>query len=281
MTSPRSTVLVTANELAAELSSDTPPVVLDVRWRLDRPDGWDEYIAAHIHRAVYVRLDAELADPWQPATAGRHPLPKAEDFEAAARGWGVNDGSRVVVVDDNSGLAAARAWWLLRYSGIGDVRILDGGMQAWTGAGLPLDTGVFIPERGSVSVRFGALPIVDIDGAADFPSHGVLLYARAGERYRGEVEPIDPVAGHIPGAVSAPTTENLDEGGAFLPEARLRERFARLGVTGEVAVYCGSGVTAAHEAVALTLAGFEPVLYPGSWSEWSNHPDRPTALGGV
>ena len=277
--SVRRDVLVTAEDLAVELASSEPPVVLDVRWRLDRPDGWDEYIAWHIHRAVFVRLDTELSDPWQPATAGRHPLPSQEDLENAARGWGIDSGSRVVVYDDTAGLAAARAWWLLRYAGLSDVRLLDGGMKAWTSAGLPLDTGVFIPERGNVRLQYGALPVVDIEGAARFPSHGVLLDARATERYRGEVEPVDPVAGHIPGAVSAPTTANLDAGGRFLADEALRERFAALGVTDEVAVYCGSGVTAAHEALALTLAGFEPVLYPGSWSEWSNHPERPVALG--
>lgn len=279
MSRPRRAVLVTAEELAAELDSDVTPVVLDVRWRLDRPDGWDDYIAGHIRRAVYVRLDSELADPWQPPTAGRHPLPSVEDLENAARGWGVGSRSRVVVYDEGSGLAAARAWWLLRFAGFEDVRVLDGGLQTWIDERRPLDQGVFIPERGDVVLRYGALPIVDIDGAAGFPAHGVLLDARSGERYRGEVEPIDPVAGHIPGAVSAPTTENVGPGGRFRSDEELRARFQQLGVVDEVAVYCGSGVTAAHEALALTIAGFEPALFPGSWSAWSNHADRPVALG--
>lgn len=275
----RHDILVTAEAFAQELAAEPELVVLDVRWRLDRPDGWDDYVAGHLPRAVYVRLDAELADPWQPPTKGRHPLPVLEDFENAARGWGINPDSRVVVYDDNAGLAAARAWWLLRYSGFNDVRLLDGGLSAWRTAGFALESGVFIPERGSVSLHYGALPVIGIEDVEGFTSYGTLLDARSGERFRGELEPVDPVAGHIPGAVSAPTTDNLDDEGAFLSEQELRTRFAGLGVQPSVAVYCGSGVTAAHEALALALAGYQPVLYPGSWSEWSNHPDRPVALG--
>jgi len=275
----RHDVLITADALAAQLAGPRPPVVLDIRWHLERQDGWDEYVAGHIRGAVYVRLDSELSDPWHPPTRGRHPLPAQEDLENAARGWGIDDDSRVVVYDDNSGLAAARAWWLLRYAGFAEVRLLDGGLAAWRAAGLPLDGGVVAPERGAVRLRFGALPVLTIDDVLGFTAYGTLLDARAAERYRGEVEPIDPVAGHIPGAVSAPTGENLDEHGAFLPEGELRARFEALGVQPSVAVYCGSGVTAAHEVIALTLAGYQPALYPGSWSEWSNHPDRPVALG--
>jgi thiosulfate/3-mercaptopyruvate sulfurtransferase len=154
---------------------------------------------------------------------------------------------------------------------------LDGGLSAWTAAGGALETDDVAPEPGDVSLRAGSLATIDIDGAATFD--GVLLDARAGERFRGEVEPIDPKAGHIPGAVSAPTTDNLDGEGRFRTPEELRHRFEQLGVRDGVAVaaYCGSGVTAAHEIAALSIAGFDAALYPGSWSQWSNHDDRPVA----
>jgi thiosulfate/3-mercaptopyruvate sulfurtransferase len=159
--------------------------------------------------------------------------------------------------------------------------VLDGGLRAWREAGYNLQTGDVTPTPGDITLRRGVMPVLDLAGAADFPDHGILFDARAGERYRGEKEPIDPRAGHIPGAVSAPATGNLDADGRFLPPAVLRQRFLDLGADpgAPVATYCGSGVTAAHEVLALTLAGFEPALYPGSWSEWSNHPERPVATG--
>ena len=252
-------------------------VLLDVRWRLDRPDGRPEYLAGHLPGAVFVDLEAELAAPPSPA-AGRHPLPDPGDLQAAARRWGIHAGDTVVAYDDLGGMSAARAWWLLADAGV-DVRLLDGGLAAWRDAGLPLETGERMPEPGDVVLTPGRLPVVDA-GALE-PFAGVLLDARAGERYRGEVEPIDPRAGHIPGAVSAPTTANLDADGRFLPADVLRRRFEELGVGPgvPVAAYCGSGVTAAHEALALVVAGFTPSLYPGSWSQWSNRPDAPVATG--
>ncbi len=272
-------VLITPADLVA-LRAARPVHVLDVRWRLDRPDGRPDYLAGHIPGAVYVDLDTELAEHGAPEE-GRHPLPSPARLEAAARRWGLVAGETVVVYDDLKSLSAARAWWLLTYAGLTDVRVLDGSLRGWTAAGLPLEGGDVVPDAGDITITYGALPVLDIDGAAVFPDSGVLLDARAGERYRGEVEPIDPRAGHIPGAVSAPTTEHVDAAGRFLTPAALRERFAALGVTDgvPVATYCGSGVTAAHAALALTLAGFTPALYPGSWSQWSNHPDRPVATG--
>lgn len=273
-------ILVTPEQLAEELASTRPPRVLDVRWRLDRPDGRPEYLAGHIPGAVYVDLDTELAAHGKPAD-GRHPLPSVEQLQRAARAWGLRDGESVVVYDDSKNLASARAWWLLRNAGIEDVRLLDGSLRAWTAAGYALEEGAVAPEPGDVVLRSGALPSLTIDEAAAFPSDGVLLDARPPERYRGETEPIDPRAGHIPGALNAPATGNVDAEGRFLPPAALRHRFEEIGVRSgaPVAAYCGSGVTAAHDVVALTLAGYEPALYPGSWSQWSNHADRPVAVG--
>ncbi len=184
-----------------------------------------------------------------------------------------------MVYDDNGGQSAARAWWLLRWAGVTDVRILDGALGAWREAGFEIESGENVPVPGDVVLSAGHLPTLDADGAARTAREGVLLDARAGERYRGEVEPVDPRAGHIPGAVSAPTGGNLDENGRFLPSEQLRARFAALGA-GEakaVAVYCGSGVTAAHQIAALAVAGIEAALFPGSWSAWSSDPDRPVA----
>ncbi|GAA2257454.1 sulfurtransferase [Streptomyces amakusaensis] len=268
--------IITAAGLAEALAGPRPPVLLDIRYRLGGPHGRPEYDAGHLPGAVFVDLDAELAAP--PGDGGRHPLPDPAVFGAAMRRAGVSAGSSVVVYDGSQGWAAARAWWLLRWAGHRDVRVLDGGLAEWTG---PLETVTPAPAEGDFTPEPGALPLLGADGAAELARSGLLLDARAGERYRGEVEPIDAVAGHIPGAVSAPTGENLDERGRFLPAARLAERFAGLGARpgGEVGVYCGSGVSAAQQAVALELAGFVPVLYAGSWSEWSRDAARPVATG--
>lgn len=266
---------------AGRLSGGGPVRVLDVRWRLDRPDGRPDYRAGHIPGARYVDLDTELAEHGEPRD-GRHPLPSIERLQRAVRAWGIDDGDTVVVYDDLKNLCSARAWWLLRHAGLADVRLLDGSLRGWTDAGLPLETGEPDAVRsGTATLAYGALPVLAVDEVLGFAASGLLLDARAGERYRGEVEPIDPRAGHVPGAVSAPTTENVDAAGRFHPAGELHERFAALGAApgGRVGVYCGSGVTAAHEAVALTLAGFEPVLYPGSWSQWSSRDELPVATG--
>ena len=276
-------VLITADELAELVAEGRRPRLLDVRWRLGGRPGPQEYRAAHIPGAVYVDLDTELAAPAGPGV-GRHPLPTPKNLQAAARSWGLRDGEAVVAYDDNGNLGAARAWWLLRWAGLSDVRLLDGGLGAWRSAGLPLVSGDEPPvSPGDVTLASGHLRSVDPDGVAALIADGVLvLDARPGERYRGAVTPLDPKPGHIPGAVSAPTVENITPEGTFRSAAELSARFQALGAKpGEtVGVYCGSGVTAAHEMAALAIAGIDDVvLYPGSWSQWAALPDRPIATG--
>jgi thiosulfate/3-mercaptopyruvate sulfurtransferase len=256
-------VLITAEELR-----DADVVLLDVRWDLNDPHGRRHYDEGHIPGAVFVDLETELSGPPSPQ-AGRHPLPDMDDLQAAARRWGIDDGDAVVLYDATGNLAAARGWWLLRYAGLSDVRLLDGGLQAWTGE---LSTEAPAVEPGTVTLHPGALPVLDADGAAALARTGVLLDARAPERYRGEVEPLDPRAGHIPGARNAPTRETLGPDGRFLSAEELRARF---GDFENVGTYCGSGVTAAHLLAALAIAGVEGALYPGSWSQWSSDPSRP------
>jgi len=278
--SRRSEVLIDAVALSELLGQPDPPAVLDVRWALGDTRGREHYRAGHIPTAVYVDLDTQLAAPAHPA-GGRHPLPDLPSLQEAARQWGLRAGQPVVVYDNSGGLAAARAWWLLRWAGLDRVRILDGALNAWTQAGFELESGGHEAARGDVILDAGHLPVLTADDAAALARDGVLLDARAGERYRGEVEPVDAKAGHIPGAVSAPTAENLTEDGTFAATETLRARFAGLGAVpgGTVGVYCGSGVTAAHAAAALRIAGIDAALYAGSWSAWSADPQRPVATG--
>ncbi len=278
LTGGRWPVLISAEELYDRVARPEPPLLLDVRWALGDPHGEEHYRAGHLPSAVYVDLDTELSGPHEPG-AGRHPLPPVDRLQAAARRWGLTRQRAVVVYDNTGGLAAARAWWLLRWAGVTDVRILDGGLAAWQAAGYAQATGDARPRpAGDVVLTGGHLPTLTADEAAALSRTGTLLDARAAERYRGDVEPVDPRAGHIPGAVSAPTAANLQDGvPLFRTAEQLRERFA--GLTGPVGVYCGSGVTAAHEIAALAVAGIDAALYPGSWSAWSADPDRPVATG--
>jgi thiosulfate/3-mercaptopyruvate sulfurtransferase len=304
---------VDAAALAAALAASPAPVLLDVRWRLGGPPGIDRFREGHLPGAQFVDLDRDLAAP--PGAGGRHPLPDAGAFGEAMRRAGVSDDRPVVAYDENDSTAAARAWWLLRYFGHPRVQVLDGGYLAWLAADQPIETGpALAPAAGTFTARPGHLPLLDADGAARMAREGVLLDARAGERYRGEVESVDPVAGHIPAAVSAPTSENVGPDGRFLDPGSLRARFtglgagagaprdpdgrdpdgrgldgrgldgsapARSGPEGAVTTgaYCGSGVTAAHEVLALTIAGIPAALYVGSWSDWVTDPARPVATG--
>ncbi|WP_433335774.1 sulfurtransferase [Spirillospora sp. CA-294931] len=269
--------LIDVPALSRLLDGPTAPTLLDVRWHLAGPPGVESYRRGHLPGAAFVDLDSDVAGP--PGEGGRHPLPPAADFEEAMRRAGVSAGRPVVVYDDADSTAAARLWWTLRYFGHGHVRVLDGGHRAWTKAGKPVTRDEPEIKPGDFAARPGGLPILDAGGAADLAKAGVLLDARAAERYRGETEPVDPVAGHIPGAVNAPTLHNVGVDGRFLPPEILRDRFAKLGATDavDVGAYCGSGVTAAHEILALNLAGIPAALYVGSWSHWITDPDNPIA----
>jgi len=275
------TTLIGAGELAAALGSAAEGVghrirILDCRARLDDPGfGPRAYAEGHLPGAVYASIDLDFASP--PGDGGRHPLPRAEDLAARLRAWGVDDDDQVVTYDDAGGAFAARAWWCIRWLGHAAVAVLDGGLKAWTG---PLTREVPQPAPGGFSVRRSltrTIEAVDIvrtigtkDGAADLD----LIDARARPRFEGREEPIDPVAGHIPGAVCLPFQENLGPDGRFRAPAELAERFAGHGAA--TICYCGSGVTAAHNILAMRVAGLpEPVLYPGSWSEWIRDPARP------
>jgi thiosulfate/3-mercaptopyruvate sulfurtransferase len=272
--------LVSVEQLASLLTTDRPPAVLDARWDLATGARSDLYQEGHIPSAQFVDLDADLAAA--PGAGGRHPLPAHPDFQAAMRVRGLSAGRMTVVYDGGPATAAARAWWLLRYFGHPAVAVLDGGLAAWIGAGQPLETGPPAPVRaGDLTATAGGMPVLDAAGAAELASKGGLLDARAPERFRGEAEPIDPVAGHIPGALNRPTTLNVDGAGRLRSPRELRDAFSALGVREEVPVgaYCGSGVTAAHQILALERAGFQAALYPGSWSEWITDPSRPVATG--
>ncbi|WP_229856892.1 sulfurtransferase [Nocardioides flavus (ex Wang et al. 2016)] len=273
-TGPLASPLIGTDDLVAALGRVS---VLDVRYAMGGPPGRAEHAAGHVPGAAYVDLDHDLADP--PGERGRHPLPDEARFEAAMRRAGVRSDRPVVVYDDWQGRAAARAWWLLRFHGHRDVRVLDGGWTAWRAAGHPVETGGTSPEPGDFTVS--ARKQMAVVGPDEVLAVDVLVDARAPERYRGETEPVDPVAGHVPGAVNVPTTANLDEDGRFLPPARLREAYARVGAdtAASVAAYCGSGVTAAHDVLAMEVAGIRAALYPGSWSEWVSEPARPVETG--
>ncbi|MFJ8577702.1 sulfurtransferase [Micromonospora sp. NPDC093277] len=275
-------LLVEPDRLAAELDQVDPPTLLDVRWRLAGPPGRDDYAAGHLPGAVYVDLDTELCG--RPGAAGRHPLPDPAVLQAALRAAGVRAGHPVVVYDGGDGMSAARAWWTLRWAGHRAVRVLHGGFPAWVAAGLPVSTAPPTPTPGDVSVTPGELPVLDAGEAARLAAAetGVLLDVRAAPRYRGEAEPIDPVAGHVPGAVNLPAPEYVTDGRFPATEA-LRQRFAAAGVAADapVGAYCGSGVTAAQAVLALHLAGRpDAALYVGSWSNWVADPDRPVATDG-
>lgn len=276
--------LITAEQLARRL--DDPALrILDCRFALEDPAyGERSYHQGHVPGARFADLEKDLSGPVTPGVTGRHPLPEPEGLAARFRQWGLDDDSEVVLYDDGPGAFAARAWWLLLWLGKRDgVYLLDGGLKAWREAGLLMSEAIPDGETGTFSGRADGSLIIDAAGLQkhlDDPQLA-LLDARALPRFLGEVEPIDPIAGHIPNAICVPFTDNLRSDGRFLPIDQLRTRFDRLldnKPPQSAVAYCGSGVTACHNLFALCLAGY-PLgrLYPGSWSEWITDAQRPRA----
>jgi thiosulfate/3-mercaptopyruvate sulfurtransferase len=279
--SRKAAVLISAAELAALLESAKQPVVADVRWTLGGPPGKPEFETAHIPGAVWVDLESHLAGP--PGAGGRHPLPPVATFEQAMRDIGVCQDSLVVAYDAATSQAAARLWWLLSDAGHHDVRVLDGGLAAWTVAGLPTASGMPQPPapgdfvaRPGQRRRFSADQISARLGSEDAPT---LVDVRTVERYAGENEPVDLVAGHIPGAVNMPSSANAYPDGRFLPSAEIAALYERAMDSDNTVLYCGSGITAAQSLLALESAGLTAAIYPGSWSDWITDSNRPIALG--
>lgn len=305
-------VAITAEELYALRAEDPRLTILDVRWRQDRPEGLVDYLGGHIPGAVFVDLDYELSAPDRPAEEGFHPLPDESSFQDALRRWGLTDDAPVVVYDDLKNLSSARAWWLLHHAGLEDVRVLDGSLRAWTAAGYPLETEMSFPEPSEITISFGHMPTVGAEELAaqsaavngqraespsgsdfsggDLPAHAAttpILDARPTSRYNGEDDPLSARPGHIPGAISAPTTQNVDENGRLLPAEQLRERFAALGLHTDLnagsqegapaSIYCFSGVHSCHTVLAATAAGFSAALFPGGYGQWSADLNLPVA----
>jgi thiosulfate/3-mercaptopyruvate sulfurtransferase len=279
----RSQVLITAAELADIMGAGDPVTILDVRWRIDAPDGRPAYLEGHIPGAVYVSLDDDLSDHTI-SGKGRHPLPSGRNVQTAARSWGIRQGTLVVVYDDWNRAGSARAWWVLTAAGLDNVRILDGGLAAWLSAGQSLEAGPVDPPPGNVTVPqddlyAGSRRTLTAERVAEDTM--TLLDARAPERYRGDVEPLDPVAGHIPGARNLPSGSVLTADGTFLDGDSLAQLLSDHAIERHVAVaaYCGSGITATVTIAALAAMGREAALYPGSWSEWSSDPGHPVERG--
>jgi thiosulfate/3-mercaptopyruvate sulfurtransferase len=293
----RADVLVTVSELLDALAGDEPPTLLDVRWALTDPPGAGRvrYAAGHLPGAAFLDLETALTRHTGDPRDGRHPLPDLDVLREALIAGGVRADRETIVYDEPGSFAAGRAWWVLRWVGL-PVRVLDGGLTAWTAAGQPLVTGPAAlsgePALAASEVATGALPslhsgqvpTLTADEAAAAPRHGVLIDVRAPERFRGDIEPIDPVAGHIPGAVNTPVAGLFAADGTLPDEPTLRDRLApalaAAAAGGQVAAYCGSGVSAAHAVLALATLGIPAALYPGSWSAWCNDPERPVARPG-
>jgi thiosulfate/3-mercaptopyruvate sulfurtransferase len=277
------TPLVSPEQLLAARAGGAAPLIIDCSFDLaDTGAGERAFEQDHLPGAVYAHLDRELAGA-KTGRNGRHPLPALADWAATLARLGVTPTRAVVLYDAQGGMYAARAWWMLRWIGHTAVSVLDGGLGAWKAAGGALETGAATPAAAVSAYPIGESGVAMVDADALLKSLGrvTLLDARAGERYRGEVEPLDKRAGHIPGARARFFKDNLDAQGRFRPAAELRAAFESFGATpAQVVHQCGSGVTACHNLLAMEVAGLAgSALYPGSWSEWSSDPARPVAIG--
>lgn len=282
--------LITADELAAALAGppEARPVLVDVRWELGRPtqDSHGAYLEGHLPGAAFLDLEQTLSDPLSgDGHGGRHPMPSQERVEDGLRAAGVRHGRPVVFYDAARSLGAARAWWVSRYYGVGGAAVLDGGLAAWQAAGHPFESGPVEVEPGDISLTPGRRELLEADDVTRWlGSGGQVLDSRPANRYRGEDETMDPVAGHIPGALSLPALSTLEKDGSFVGRERLAELLEQAGADdgSPVAIYCGSGVQASHLALALEGRGLgagTPAVYIGSWSDWISNPARPIATG--
>lgn len=285
-----SDLLIDPAELAELLAAEDPeerPVLLDIRWSLGTSpeDNLAEYLAGHLPGAAFMAMKPGLASsPSEDGRGGRHPMPKLADAQEAFRAAGVTDIRPVVVYDGATSLGAARAWWLLNFFGKDEVRVLDGGYAAWLAAGLPTEAGEPEIERGDIVLTPGGRRLLDADGIEHYLDRHQVVDSRPADRFRGENETIDPVAGHIPGAISIPALKNVDEAGRFLPADDLEMRFTARGIQPDkrTAIYCGSGIQACHMALAMEVAEvgvYDPAVYIGSWSDWISDPERPITTG--
>jgi thiosulfate/3-mercaptopyruvate sulfurtransferase len=278
----RSKVLLTPEQLHNLMEDGRDMTILAIQ-SLNPYTGKPSIRDVRIPGAIDAEAYTDFQSPSSP-TGGQRPLPALADLQAAARRWGLRKDRLIVIYDSDRSMTAARAWWVLRWAGLPDVRVLDGGLPAWQAAGLPLTREGPKPEPSDITLSAGHMPELDADGAAQMAREGVLLDARIRPNYiGGTTTPGTPARGHIPGAISAPAPDNVTDHGNFTDSETLREMYRVLGADGSkpVGVYCGAGMSAAHSVLALATIGIDAAMYPGSWSHWITDPDRPVVTGGL
>ena len=281
-----STLIAATEVLEAQNAAGASPLFVDCRFDLYDPEaGRRQYEQSHIPGSVHADLDADLSGPVGNGSRGRHPLPTPEAFGATLRDWGLHPGRFVIAYDAGPGMFASRLWWMLHWAGHPQAAVLDGGLHAWRQAGGTLTDAVSDADAGTFEPRANPAMVVDVQYVESLLGDAscLLVDARDHGRFTGAKSAFDPRSGHIPGAVNHPYQSNLDASGTMLSSEQLQKQFARScsgGVNSETVMYCGSGVSACHNILAAVHAGLPwPLLYPGSWSEWSSHPGRPMAMG--